>query len=347
MVQRGDPSRDTPSPVTIHGLRAWDILRSELGKRGIAFKAIAYARIEEVSSSAVLLWDFGSISDIPRKLRERLLISWSLESPLVAHRAFHRLEEIASVSRATLTFRGARTLVRDPERITPVNYPITPREPVEDDWTQREHLVMIASNKRLRPSLSTIEVRRPYKSMRVLASTVLAQSYRVRGQWTLPDLYEDRAKAIEFFSEAGGFRLYGSGWESSSSVRGSREVYGGRVADKHETLSRFRFSLCFENTRFPGYITEKIFDCFFAGTIPVYFGAPDIYESVPQSAFVDASAFEDLGALRDHLEGMTSDDAKAYREAAASFLASSRFRPFDERSFVESMIREIESASRS
>jgi len=51
------------------------------------------------------------------------------------------------------------------------------------------------------------------------------------------------------------------------------------VSDKVKTLSQYRYSLCFENTFTPGYVTEKIIDSFLAGSIPLYWGGapPDIF----------------------------------------------------------------------
>lgn len=43
-----------------------------------------------------------------------------------------------------------------------------------------------------------------------------------------------------------------------------------------ESLSNFQFGLALENTSAKGYITEKIFQYFFAGVTPIYWGAPDI-----------------------------------------------------------------------
>jgi len=36
------------------------------------------------------------------------------------------------------------------------------------------------------------------------------------------------------------------------------------------------FQFCLENDSYESYYTEKIHDCFLTGTIPIYYGAPDI-----------------------------------------------------------------------
>ena len=66
------------------------------------------------------------------------------------------------------------------------------------------------------------------------------------------------------------FDLYGIGWEKEL-------VYKGYIKDKFDTISRYKFNFCLENFYgFRGYITEKIFDAMLAGTVPVYYGDPEI-----------------------------------------------------------------------
>ena len=40
-----------------------------------------------------------------------------------------------------------------------------------------------------------------------------------------------------------------------------------------------------------GYITEKIFDAFVAGNVPIYWGASDINEYIPDNCFIDRRNF--------------------------------------------------------
>lgn len=43
---------------------------------------------------------------------------------------------------------------------------------------------------------------------------------------------------------------------------------------KIEYLSTFKFTIAFENSRRPGYVTEKLFDAYEANSIPIYWGDP-------------------------------------------------------------------------
>ena len=78
--------------------------------------------------------------------------------------------------------------------------------------------------------------------------------------------------------------------------------YKGKVASKKEVLQKYKFSICFENARdIPGYITEKIFDCFFASCIPIYWGANNIEEHIPKNCFIDFTQFSDLEEMYQYL----------------------------------------------
>jgi hypothetical protein len=53
--------------------------------------------------------------------------------------------------------------------------------------------------------------------------------------------------------------------------RGTKEI-----KLKEEGLKDYMFSIAIENNRYSSYFTEKIMDCFATGTIPIYWGTPDI-----------------------------------------------------------------------
>ena len=346
MVRRGDPARDSLSPVTVYGLSAWTLLKDALAERGMSFRSSSPTELKRYAhEGSILLSDFGSVARLPgRARRARGIISWSLESPLVAHRAYHRIDQIIEQSDATLAFSGTREIATNDDAIRTINYPITPRTPITDDWERRDFVAMIASSKHLGLSWRVLEPARPYKTLRVVAANSLARSYTVRNTWTVPDLYEERLEVIAAFAGDPGFRLFGRGWDGARRLHPDviRSSYGGPVADKHEVLSGFRFSLCFENTRFPGYVTEKIFDCFFAGTIPVYLGAPDVATLIPADSFIHVPEFGSFEELRAHLRGVSADDAAGYLESARRFLASDAFDPFHEETFVNAIVDEVQ-----
>ena len=60
-------------------------------------------------------------------------------------------------------------------------------------------------------------------------------------------------------------------------------------AAKTAYLRRFKFTIAFENSRRPGYVSEKLFDAFAADTVPIYWGDPEIETIVNPTALVQVS----------------------------------------------------------
>ena len=65
---------------------------------------------------------------------------------------------------------------------------------------------------------------------------------------------------------------------------------------KRSGLIKHKFSVAFENSRHPrwaaGWVTEKIYDCLGSGTVPIYWGAPDVTDYIPPEVFIDYREFD-------------------------------------------------------
>ena len=139
-------------------------------------------------------------------------------------------------------------------------------------------------------------------------------------------LYQERKCIIEYFEGIPGedFALYGRGWENQN-----YRNYMGSCKDKFAVFRTFKFVLCLENMKnVRGYISEKIFDCFMAGTVPVYQGAVNIAEFVPQECFIDYSAFKTPEELYTFLKNMDRETWLQYMNAIKDYIGSNRISPF-------------------
>ena len=65
-----------------------------------------------------------------------------------------------------------------------------------------------------------------------------------------------------------------------------RNNVGGPVGDKLEFLKDYKFSICFENSKTDGYISEKLSDAFEAGTIPIYYGDDTVLELLNNRSYI-------------------------------------------------------------
>jgi len=61
---------------------------------------------------------------------------------------------------------------------------------------------------------------------------------------------------------------------------------GGQVANKTEFLLSYKFSIAMENTEGDGYVSEKLYDSFISGTIPIYYGDYTVDEYINPKSFI-------------------------------------------------------------
>ena len=74
---------------------------------------------------------------------------------------------------------------------------------------------------------------------------------------------------------------------------------GGPKAPIIDFFKTPRFSIVVENNRTKGYFTEKIIHCFRSGTIPIYWGDPDIGKSFDPNGII---TFSSIGSLAETLK---------------------------------------------
>ena len=67
---------------------------------------------------------------------------------------------------------------------------------------------------------------------------------------------------------------------------------GGPVADKRAYLSRCKFTIAFENESHPGYATEKIIEPLLVGSIPIYWGDPQIEDDFNPECMINLHKFK-------------------------------------------------------
>jgi hypothetical protein len=269
----------------------------------------------------------------------------AMECPVVEPRLFRALPEVSKHFKRILSWS-------DPESLEPFvgarlkyehfSWPQSFNQVHEEVWrrTDRKFLVMINANK-------------------------LPRLYR-------NELYTERLRALEFFGQYNEIDLYGAGWNGPALRLGRtrapytfkrvqrkwqeiwdrvhpdpqlvaiRKVYRGVAPSKSEVLGQYNFAICFENMILKGWMTEKLFDCFFAGTVPVYWGAPDVTERVPPECFVDMRRFSGYDELRRYLKSLGPADILRFKENARDYLRSEKYKPFTKEEFAKVFVRIVE-----
>ncbi len=169
--------------------------------------------------------------------------------------------------------------------------------------------------------------------------TMINSNIRPRS-WKRKPLNE-RVKAVKFFSKTTDIDLYGTGWNKRPLLpywfykKAIQKARRGPVKSKYSTLSKYNFSISFENGIFPGYFSEKIFDCFLVGTVPIYLGAPDIEKYVPKECFIDMRDFKNYNELKLFLKSLKKSEIQSYKENGRKFLESERYKPFTKEHFAK------------
>lgn len=304
------------------------------GESGITVVSSDIA-IENIATKQWLAKDVYVIQEMESHMGSELLALGAVafliscgEAPIYAPCFYDNIDHIAKNFRFTLGFGFSET-----PRNLPFRFPSFFLEDLRkiSSWEKRKKIVLVAANKYktkrlfVPSDLSLMNVLRQLKSV-----SWQARSAIYRKSLAL-SLHDKRLEVIEYFLSKNNLELYGSGWNAwndlpiSWSNRLKNKIIGGylgRCENKLETISDYQFSICFENMIWPGYMTEKIIDCFVAGTIPLYWGAPDIETLIPKEAFIDMRNFSSFEQVESYINAMTREDALEMINAGRDYLQS-------------------------
>ncbi len=256
-----------------------------------------------------------------------------LETPSFAWKFYSNLKSITYNYKHSFLFPGSINKISKRTTFHPTLFPqpdFSFNEHFNNEWNNRLFLTIINSN----------QIRRVYKPLHLFYSLFdksLSQEY-----------YSLRLKAIVFFSKYNDFHLYGRNWEkkyfgiSKKNYRIALSTYKGSVLSKIECFSKYKFSICFENASYPGYITEKIFDCFFSGCIPIYFGAPDIEKYIPNNCFINFLDFDcNFNKLEIFLKNFKEEDYIRMKNSIREYLLSDNFKRFSDNYYANQIFNTL------
>ncbi|KAH8480291.1 hypothetical protein Peur_062838 [Populus x canadensis] len=81
----------------------------------------------------------------------------------------------------------------------------------------------------------------------------------------------------------------------------------------HCAMSHYKFVLAIENTWTESYVTEKLFYALDSGSVPIYFGAPNVLDFVPPHSIIDGNKFNSMEELASYVKDLANDPV-AYAE---------------------------------
>ena len=298
-----------------------------------------------------------SYGDILINYGAKPFLTCCYEPPLFAADFCRKLPEIARIFPNRVIYKGLFDIIPD---VPGNNYPIRfPSFNIEDimipkDWKNRKYITMVSGNKFV-ADLSgrdkvvllinrSSKLFNPHNWKKYAKFFISKTAYKIRHRKqkktafdiqceenNFVEIQTKRLEAIEFFGKEQLLDLYGIGWDNLDWLgkewkdRFDRILYRiakGPCDDKFETMSNYKFYLCFENIFYKGAFTEKIIDCFKCGVIPVYYGVPDISDYFPKESFIDVQAYNSWESLLEELNAIDEKTAVRMIEAGQKFLRS-------------------------
>lgn len=196
---------------------------------------------------------------------------------------------------------------------------------------------------------------RPFADRSLFACSI--SSNKIAPWFGANDLYSRRIEVIRWYEKNAPelFHLYGRGWGKPSPAFTRKEklirrigrlrtqLFGyrpfpswrGEIDFKAAILADTKFSYCYENVKdLPNYITEKIFDSFLSGCVPVYWGANNVEEYIPSNCFVDMRRFGDVSEVHRYLLSITPDEYLQFQHNISAFLRSEKAQLFSIENFA-------------
>jgi hypothetical protein len=156
--------------------------------------------------------------------------------------------------------------------------------------------------------------------------------------------HKERMEFVNFCEQEpdNNFDIYGTGWpkDKFKNYKGRIPFNGDRTINKINIIKKYKFYLCYENTKnVKGYITEKIFQSFVAGCVPIYSGATNIGDYIPHNCFIDRSAFKNDQELVAFLKSMDEKTYNKYIKNIKAFLSGKEINKYS-RQYIAQQIKE-------
>ena len=85
---------------------------------------------------------------------------------------------------------------------------------------------------------------------------------------------------------------------------------GGPVKDKLAFERNYRFTLAYENSSTPGYVTEKILQAYAGETVPIYWGDPGIENEFNPASFINCMKYGSVAEAVEAVKAVWEDDEK-------------------------------------
>lgn len=256
-------------------------MRDYFNNKGMLVHTADFLRKKEYLSECNYYFSFGDVDNFQNIAERDSSVDLrfgsfvAFETPLIQPIIYNKMNAIVEKFRFVFTYN--KSLATNSHKYKHIYFPAPYSEVQEPFWSntcRSDKFVMINGN------------HRPLKGYK-------------------DELYSERLRALRILAKNNLIDLYGRGWTRLlsrnslwmgffKSIYAINKTYIGECDVKLEVLSKYTFCVCFENFKLEGYITEKIFDCLYAGCLPLYWGAPDINNFIPGDCYINIDDFNSL-----------------------------------------------------
>jgi len=110
-----------------------------------------------------------------------------------------------------------------------------------------------------------------------------------------------RCKRIEFFKKLSSYKKIDSGGRYLNNI-------GEPVKNKIEFVKDYKFTFAFENSSYPGYTTEKVFEPMLVNSIPIYWGNPLVGKDFNTKSFINYHDYNNDKKVMDRIIEVDQND---------------------------------------
>ena len=284
-------------------------LKETLKSKGIQVHTADYFRSGQYLSNINEYWSIGTINQISTLKSSKIVGTGFilLEPPLIDSKIYEKLDYISALFKRVYLYNPIPEIKNAQRAFIPIPY----NKVIDEFWENELRLdkyVIISGN------------HAPF--------------------FKSNELYSKRIDCINYFANSNSLDLFGRNWDVTLNRRtlwwkyllsypSIIKVYKGLTDNKHRTLSSYKYSICFENSKMKGYITEKIFDCFYAGTVPIYYGAPDISDFIDPNSYIDYKNFSGLTQLKRYVDSLSNNQYLDMKEKGRNFIEKQSSKHYD------------------
>ena len=111
-------------------------------------------------------------------------------------------------------------------------------------------------------------------------------------------------RAFQYWTEKG-FEI-----ESRGNFLRTHPSIGGDEMTKQNYIQDFKFNLCFDNSDYTGWITEKVIHPLIEGVVPIYWGCADVGNDFNTKSLIHARDFSNDVELYDYVIEVANDEKK-------------------------------------